>query len=102
MGVMPEYWLHLLYAIPDKKLQKKLKKANDPKIYISRIGYNIYMGTEILNYYIKYCKGDIMLGLLAYNHGQNTKVFRQAKKEGINFIKKQDYIQKVIYGRNIY
>jgi soluble lytic murein transglycosylase-like protein len=101
MQVMPRYWKHLLYRIADDELKKKLMIYGPQDKYFQRIGYGVQAGCYILRHYINNNDGNVMLALIDYGYGPNTRAKRRAVSRGLVYIRELDYIKKVIYNQGI-
>lgn len=78
-----KYWDHLLYLIDNGNLGRYLRQK-PTKIchirYFFRIGYCIEVQSYIMSYLLKKY-GSYELALVAYLHGENSKVFLKCVKK---------------------
>ena len=101
MGVT-EFWNHVLYIVDNGRLGRKLKKmiAEGKEIdhtkYFMRIGYGVEAGCIVLRWYIDYA-GHLYLGLVAFNHGQNSDFYEEVelKKNSLD----TEYVRIVLGGK---
>lgn len=97
MGVRDKFWAHKLYQFPE--LRPHLT-TNTHRKYLSRIGYGVEIGSQILRYYLEKNDNDYGLALVAYWCGPYSWQYKEAKEKGI-YYHTNHYVSYIMTGEGL-